>query len=53
MIGLLRIALALIVVTLLVTYAIIPFIKYIKKFLNKETKRIDKEFTEEKDDKNE
>lgn len=39
-----RFLLAIIILTLLITYAIIPLIKYFKRFFTKEGKRIDKAF---------
>lgn len=47
-----RLLLSLIILTLIITYLIIPAVKYIKKFIDKEAKRIDKAFTnkKEKDD---
>lgn len=48
-----RFVLSFIILTLLITYAIIPFVKYIKGFAKKEAKRIDNSLTDnkiEKDD---
>jgi F0F1-type ATP synthase membrane subunit b/b' len=47
-----RLLLSIIILTLLITYAIIPFMKYIQKFFSKEAKRIDSALTnnEEKDE---
>ncbi len=44
-----RFLLSIIIVTLIITYAVIPFYKYIAKGLKKEKNRIEKSFnTEEK-----
>ena len=43
-----RLLIAFIIVTLLVTYAIIPFITSFKKFFNSERKRISKALTDNK-----
>ena len=40
-----RFLLSVIIITLLITYAVIPAIKYIKSLANKEAKRIDKGLT--------
>lgn len=48
-----RFILSVIILTLLITYAIIPFVKYLEKFFKKEVKRIDKSLNDnkiEKDD---
>lgn len=47
-----RFLLSLIILTLIITYLIIPAVKYIEKFFSSEGKRIDKAFTnnKEKDD---
>lgn len=37
-----RIVLSIIIVTLLITYAILPFLRYINKFISLEAKRIDR-----------
>jgi antibiotic biosynthesis monooxygenase (ABM) superfamily enzyme len=39
-----RFLLSIIILTLLVTYAVIPFIQYIMKFFRSEAKRIDNAF---------
>lgn len=46
----LRILLSIIILTLLITYAIIPFVKYLKKFFKREGERIDKAFTSNGDE---
>ncbi len=39
-----RFLLSVIILTLIITYAIIPFVKYLRKFFTKEIDRIDKAF---------
>lgn len=41
-----RFLLSIIILTLLITYAVIPFIKYIKKLFKAEIKRINKAYEE-------
>lgn len=43
-----RLLLSIIIVTLLVTYAILPFIEYFKKCLKAEGKRIERSLSENK-----
>ncbi|WP_170958676.1 hypothetical protein [Bacillus wiedmannii] len=43
-----RFILSIIILTLLITYAIIPFVKYLEKFFKKEAKRIDKSLNDNK-----
>lgn len=47
-----RFLLALIILTLLISYAIVPFVKYIMKFFAKEAERIDKAFNNKEKDGN-
>lgn len=42
-----RLLLSLIILTLLVTYVVIPFVKYIKKFFKSEAKRINNAYIDE------
>lgn len=44
-----RFLLSIIILTLLITYAIIPLIKYFKRFIKAEGKRIDKSLTNKKE----
>jgi antibiotic biosynthesis monooxygenase (ABM) superfamily enzyme len=48
-----RFLLSVILLTLLITYAIIPFVKYIAGFFKKEVKRIDKSLNTKNDEENE
>lgn len=43
-----RLLLGLIIITLLITYAILPFVKYAKRGFKKETKRIESSYIDNK-----
>lgn len=48
-----RLVISIIIFTLLVTYAIIPFVKYLRKFFKAEATRIEKSFQDNKIEKDE
>lgn len=40
-----RFLLSLVILTIIIVYLVTPFVKYIMKFINKETERIEQAFT--------